>query len=78
MDTLPVSDLPPAMKRLIFILGTAGAARMMFVLYGKSLVLAMVSNYPGVFAARWVQYRGIAHLPKRFGFQRLTDADKCC
>ena len=33
---------------------------MVLVLYSKSLPLARVSNYPGVFAARWVQYRGIA------------------
>jgi hypothetical protein len=33
---------------------------MAFVLYSKSLLLATVSNYPGVFAARWVQFRGIA------------------
>ena len=32
---------------------------MVFVLYSKSLSLALFSNYPGAFAARWVQYRGI-------------------
>jgi hypothetical protein len=48
------------MKKWSLILGSAGALWMVFVLYSKSLPLARVSNYPGVFAARWVQYRGIA------------------
>jgi hypothetical protein len=48
------------MKKWALILGLAGALWMVFVLYSKSLSLAFVSNYPGVFAARWVQYRGIA------------------
>ena len=42
------------------LLGLAGALGMVFVLYSRSLPLARVSNYPGVFAARWVHYRGIA------------------
>ena len=33
---------------------------MIIVLVSGSLSLARISNYPGVFAARWVQYRGIA------------------
>jgi len=48
------------MKKWALILGLAGAFWMVFVLYSKSLPLARVSNYPGVFAARRVQYRGIA------------------
>ena len=48
------------MTKWAVILGSAGALWMVLVLYSKSLPLAMVSNYPGVFAARWVQYRGIA------------------
>jgi hypothetical protein len=48
------------MKRWALLLGLAGALWMVFVLYSKSLPLARVSNYPGVFAARWVHYRGIA------------------
>jgi hypothetical protein len=48
------------MKKCALNLGLAGALWMVFVLYSKSLPLARVSNYPGVFAARWVQYRGIA------------------
>lgn len=48
------------MKKWALILGLAGAFWMVFVLYSNSLPLARVSNYPGVFAARWVQYRGIA------------------
>jgi hypothetical protein len=48
------------MKRWALILGLAGALWMVFALYSKSLLLAVVSNYPGAFAARWVQFRGIA------------------
>ena len=48
------------MKKWARILGLAGAFWMVFVLHSKSLPLARMSNYPGVFAARWVQYRGIA------------------
>jgi hypothetical protein len=48
------------MKKWTLTLGLAGALWMVVVLYSKSLPLARVSNYPGVFAARWVQYRGIA------------------
>lgn len=48
------------MTKWAVILGSAGALWMVLVLYSRSLPLAMVSNYPGVFAARWVQYRGIA------------------
>ena len=48
------------MKRWALTLGLAGALWMVFVLYSKSLPLARVSNYPGVFSAKWVQYRGIA------------------
>ena len=47
------------MKKWALILGVAGALWMVFVLYSKSLSLALFSNYPGAFAARWVQYRGI-------------------
>jgi hypothetical protein len=48
------------MKKWAAILAMAGAAWMIFVLYSRSLLLATISNYPGVFAGRWVQYRGIA------------------
>ena len=48
------------MKKWALILGLAGASWMVFVLYSNSLPLARVSNYPGVFVARWIQYRGIA------------------
>jgi hypothetical protein len=47
------------MKKWAIILGLAGALWMVFVLYSKSLSLALVSNYPGAYAARFVQYRGI-------------------
>ncbi|MGB7011165.1 MAG: hypothetical protein WBD97_12250, partial [Pseudolabrys sp.] len=33
---------------------------MILVLQSGSLAVATYSNYPGVFAARWVQYREIA------------------
>lgn len=48
------------MKKWAAILAIAGAVWMVLVLYSGSLFLATVSNYPGVFAARWIQYRGIA------------------
>ncbi len=48
------------MKKWARILGLVGSLWMVFVLYSKSLPLAKVRNYPGVFAARWVRYRGIA------------------
>jgi hypothetical protein len=49
------------MKKWLLVLGLAGAAWMAFVLYLGSLRLAMISNYPGFFLARWcVHYGGIA------------------
>lgn len=48
------------MKKWAIGLGVAGAPWMIIVLTTGSLVLAKVSNYPGVFTARCVQYRGIA------------------
>src|SRR5215813_7707670 len=36
---------------------------MILVLWLGSLHLARLSNYPGTFAARWVQFRGIAPSP---------------
>ena len=42
------------------IFGVTGALWMILVLQSGSLTLSTFSNYPGVFAARWVQYRGIA------------------
>jgi hypothetical protein len=33
---------------------------MILVMWFGSLPLARLSNYPGTFAARWVQFRGIA------------------
>jgi hypothetical protein len=38
----------------------AAAVWMIVVLNTGSLFLAKISNYPGVCAARWVQYRGTA------------------
>jgi hypothetical protein len=51
------------MKKWATILGFVGAGWMILVLYRGSLFLATISNYPGVFAGRWVQYRGIAPSP---------------
>ena len=49
------------MKKWLLVLGLAGAAWMGFVLYLGSLRLAMISDYPGFFLARWcVHYGGIA------------------
>jgi hypothetical protein len=47
------------MKKWALILGLAGGLWMASVLYIKSLPLALYSNYPGAFAARWIRYRGI-------------------
>ena len=48
------------MKKWAAGLALAGALWMIVVIYIGSLPLAEVSNYPGVFASRWVQYKGIA------------------
>ena len=48
------------MKKWAAALALASAVWMIAVLATGSFFLAMISNYPGVFAARWVQYRGIA------------------
>jgi hypothetical protein len=54
------------MKKWALILGLAGAFWMVLVLHCNSLSLALFSNYPGIVAARWIQYRGIA--PSIFAF----------
>jgi hypothetical protein len=48
------------MKKSAAMFAVVGAAWMIGVLYSGSLLVATVSDYPGVFAARWVQSRGIA------------------
>jgi hypothetical protein len=49
------------MKKWLAVLGLAGAAWMTFVLYLGSQRLAIISNYPGFFLARWcVHYGGLA------------------
>jgi hypothetical protein len=50
-------------RRWAVIFAVVGALWMFLVLLFGSLRLAMLSNYPGAFAARWVQYRGIAPSP---------------
>ena len=45
------------------IFAVAGALWMILALRFGSLHLARLSNYPGAFAARWVQYRGIGPSP---------------
>ncbi len=47
-------------RRWAAIFAGAGALWMILVLWFGSLRLAILSNYPGAFAARWVYYRGIA------------------
>jgi hypothetical protein len=51
------------MRRWAGIFAVAGAVWMTLVLRFGSLTLARLSNYPGAFAARWVQYRGIGPSP---------------
>ena len=51
------------MRKWAAILAVAGALWMILVLRVGSLPLARLSNYPGTFAARWVQFRGIAPSP---------------
>jgi hypothetical protein len=48
------------MKKWVAILAIAGSVWMILVLYRGSLFLATVTNYPGIFATRWIRYRGIA------------------
>ena len=48
------------MKKWAVGLAVAGALWMIVVLASRSLSLAKISNYPGVFTSTWVQYRGIA------------------
>jgi hypothetical protein len=49
------------MRKWLVVLGLAGAAWMTFVLYLGSQRLAIISNYPGFFLARWcVHYGGLA------------------
>ena len=50
-------------KRWAAIFGVAGALWMILVLQSGSFALATFSNHPSIFAARWVQYRGIAPSP---------------
>jgi hypothetical protein len=47
------------MKKWAAGLAVAGALWMIVVLATGSLSLAQISNYPGVFTSRWVQYKGI-------------------
>lgn len=47
------------MKKWAAIFAAAGGLWMIVVLWVGSLPLARFSNYPGTFATRWVQYRGI-------------------
>ena len=51
------------MKKWAVGLAVAGALWMIVVLASRSLSLAKISNYPGVFTSTWVQYRGIAPSP---------------
>jgi len=51
------------MKKWAAIFAFAGALWMIVVLVSGSLLLAEISNYPGVYAARWLQFRGIAPSP---------------
>ena len=51
------------MKKWIWMLGFTGAAWMAFVLHQGSYCLALISNYPGVYAGRYVYFRGIAPSP---------------
>jgi hypothetical protein len=50
-------------RRWAAIFAVAGAVWMILVLRFGSLPVARLSNYPGAFAARWVQYRGIGPSP---------------
>jgi hypothetical protein len=48
-----------SVKKWVGILAVAGALWMILVLRFGSLPLGRLSNYPGAFSARWVQYRAI-------------------
>ena len=63
-DRAPVSKCGEApVRRWGGIFAVAGGVWMILVLRFGSLPLARLSNYPGAFAARWVQYRGIGPSP---------------
>ncbi len=64
-DRLLVSKTVGAasVRRWAMVFAIAGALWMILVLWFGSLRLAILSNYPGAFAARWVQYRGIGPSP---------------
>ena len=47
------------MRKWAVILGLAGAVWMLFVILVGDNYLAMVTNYPGLCAARWVRRIGI-------------------
>ena len=51
------------MRKWSAIFAVAGALWMILVLQFGTLPLARLSNYPGAFAARWIQYRGIGPSP---------------
>ena len=48
------------MRKWAAVFAVAGGLWMILVMWFGSLPLARLSNYPGTFAARWVQFRGIA------------------
>lgn len=52
------------MRKWAAILAIAGGGWMILVIHSGSLLLATISNYPGLFASRWFQYRGIAPSPE--------------
>jgi hypothetical protein len=63
LDSEEVSKAVRSTVKRWAIFGVAGALWMILVLQSGSFALATFSNYPGTFAARWVQYRGIAPPP---------------
>ena len=48
------------MSKTIGIFGIAGAVWMTILLSTGSFKLESLTNYPGIYAARWIQYKGIA------------------
>jgi len=46
--------------KTIAVFGIAGAVWMILLLRTGSFRLAWLTDYPGIYATRWIQYRGIA------------------
>ena len=56
----PIEQRALCLRKWLLVLAFVGAVWMTFVIYRGSPRFALISNYPGVYAARWIHFRGIA------------------